>query len=395
VGRLRVVVTGMGAVSSIGSTVDDFWAGLMRRECGLRPLARLNAAAHRVAVGGEVKGMVLRPDTDEAVQMATAAALEAARQAGLDGAILARTAVSLGTNFGALSSLDRFLGQPAQEAAGSLFREGMAQGATDAVARAVGARGPRVSISLSCASGNGVAAAAVEMLRAGEAQAVLAGGYDAITEIAWSGLAAMRTMTNGALRPFDARRDGTLFSEGAGVLALETLDSALARGARPLAEILGAATDNNAFHMAHPDPNGEGLARAMRLALADGGVEPGRVDYVSAHGTGTKYNDKLETQALKSVLGPRARQIPVVSIKSCVGHAMGAASSLEAISAVCVLTRGMAPATIGLEQPDPDCDLDYVADGPRKVDARVAMCDSAGIGGPNAVLALGRWEGRP
>jgi len=337
--------------------------------------------------------MDLRPGEDEAVQMAIRAAREAAEQAGFGPGVLAGALVSLGTNFGALSSLARFLAQPGQDGAGDLFREGMAQGVTDAVARAIGAGGARVSTSLSCASGNGAVGVALEALRAGEAKSALAGGYDAITEIAWSGLAAMRTMTNEALRPFDARRDGTLFSEGAGVLALETLESALARGARPLAEVLGAATDNNAFHMAHPDPNGEGLARAMRLALADAGVKPWQVDYVSAHGTGTKYNDKLETQALKSVLGPRAAQIPVVSIKSCAGHAMGAASSLEAIAAVCALNRGMSPATINLEQPDPECDLDYVADGPRRVDARVAMCDSAGIGGPNAVLVLRRWEG--
>ena len=391
----RVVVTGMGAVSCIGSTVEAFWAGLMRRECGLRPLTRLSLAAHRVGVGGEVMGMALHPDRDEAVQMAAVAAREAAEQAGFGPEVLGGAILSLGTNFGALSSLTRFLAQPSQDSAGGFFREGMAQGATDAVARAIGARGGRISSSLSCASGNGAVAVALEALRAGEADAALAGGYDAITEISWAGLAAMRTMTNDVLRPFDARRDGTLFSEGAGVLALETMESALARGARPLAEVLGAATDNNAFHMAHPDPDGEGLARAMRLALADAGMDPGQVDYVSAHGTGTKYNDKLETQALKSVLGPCAARIPVVSIKSCVGHAMGAASALEAVSAVCALNRGMSPATIHLEQPDPECDLDYVADGPRRMDARVARGDSAGIGGPDAVLVLRRGEGKP
>ena len=390
--RLRTVVTGVGAVCSLGPNVNAFWQGLMGRACGLRPLTRFDTASHRITRGGEVEGFDLDPERDEAIQFAEAAAREAVASAGLDAGALKRAAVVLGTNFGAMSSLDRFLRDPSAADAGDRFRESALHGPTEAVARAVGAGGARQSLSLSCASGAGAVFVALQALRSGVADVVLAGGYDAINELSWSGLTAIRTMTNDVLRPFDVRRNGTIFSEGAGVLIIETLDSARRRGATPLAEVLGAATDNNAYHMAHPDPGGAGMARVMAAALVDAGVAPEEIAYASAHGTGTKYNDKLETLALKTVLGGRARQIPVVSIKSSVGHGMGAASALEAIATVRAIREGRAPATIHLEEPDPECDLDYVPDGPRDVDIRTALCNSAGIGGPNAALVLRRWE---
>ena len=389
----RTVISGLGAVCSLGPNVDAFWRGLMARECGIRPLTRLDPDAHRIPRGGEAKGFILDPDDDEAMQFVCAAAEQAVRAAGLDGEGLADTAVVLGTNFGALTSAMRFMDAPSGERAGALFRDAMLDGPVRRVAGRLGAGGPLSAVSLSCCSGNAAFALALDMIRTRAAERVVAGGYDAITDLSWSGLAAMRTMTTGTLRPFDKRRDGTIFSEGAGVVMIETLASAQARGAAPLVELLGGATDNNAYHMAHPDPGAEGMARVMAAALRDAGVEPGEMDYVSAHGTGTKYNDKLETLALKKVLGTRAEEIPVVSIKSYVGHAMGAASALEVVATVRAMTRGRIPATINLEEPDPECDLDYCPDGPRDADIRVALCNSAGIGGPNAAVVLRKLEG--
>lgn len=389
----RTVISGLGAVCSLGPNVDAFWRGLMARECGIRSLSRLDGCAHRISRGGEAQGFDLLPGEDEATQFVCAAAEEAARAAGLDGGSLADAAVALGTNFGALASAMRFLDAPSGQRAGALFREAMLDGPVRRAVERLGAGGPIAAVSLSCASGNAAFALALDMIRTGAAERVLAGGYDAITDLSWSGLAAMRTMTSDTLRPFDKRRDGTVFSEGAGVAVIETLASAQARGAAPLVELLGAATDNNAYHMAHPDPGAEGMARVMAAALRDAGVEPGEIGYVSAHGTGTKYNDKLETLALKKALGARAREIPVVSIKSCVGHGMGAASALEVVAAVCAMARGRVPATINLEEPDPECDLDYCPDGPRDVDIRAALCNSAGIGGPNAAVVLRKLEG--
>jgi 3-oxoacyl-[acyl-carrier-protein] synthase II len=382
----------MGSVSCLGVGAEALWAALASRACGIRPLARLDTKAHRIPQGGEVRDFPLRPDSDEATQFAIAAATEAACEARLDRADRGRAAVVLGTNFGAATALARFLAAPAGPEAGAWFRLSLPQGPTEAVAGAVGMGGPRMSLSLSCASGNAAVQAALGLIRSGAAEVVLAGGYDAITDLAWSGLAAMRTMTTEVLRPFDRRRQGTIFSEGAGVVVVESLDSARRRGAAIRAEVLGAATDNNAYHMAHPDPDGAGMVRVLRAALADARVAPDEVDYVSAHGTGTPYNDKFETIALKRALGDRARAIPVSGLKSMLGHAMGAASSLELIATVCALGQGVALPTIHLEEPDPNCDLDYVADGPRPMQARTALCNSAGIGGPNAAVVLRRWE---
>ena len=385
----------MGAVSCLGVGLEALWQGLMSRTYGIRPLERLDAEAHRVGHGGEVLGFDLDPDEDEAIQFACAAGEEALRDAGIQHDDRARVGLVLGTNFGALTALCRFLDAPSSDPAGRWFGQGLPHGGCDAVARALGLGGARSSLSLSCASGHAALAVASGFIQRGEMDAAVVGGYDAITDLAWSGLAAIRTMTQDVLRPFDLRRKGTIFSEGAGVLVVESLEGARRRGAHIQAEMLGAATDNNAYHMAHPDPDAAGMVRVIRAALHAAGVEPTEIDYVSAHGTGTPYNDKFETLALKRALGARAAQVPVVSIKSMLGHAMGAASSLEAIATICALRSGRAPATINLEQPDPDCDLDYVADGPRDLDARTALCNSAGIGGPNAAVVLRRWETGP
>ena len=222
---------------------------------------------------------------------------------------------------------------------------------------------------------------------------VLVGAYDAITEFAWSGLIALRTMTAGKIRPFDAERDGTIFGEGATCLVLESAESARRRGVTALAEVAGYATNNNAFHLTAPEKDGRSIARAIARALADAGVNPDEVDYVNAHGTATRYNDVTETRAIKEALSDRARQIPVNSTKSMVGHMMGAASAAEAVATIQTLRTGIVTGTINYENPDPDCDLDYVPNEARDVNCDAVLTNSFGFGGQNIALLLRRFNG--
>ena len=396
-GRRRVAVTGLGAVCCLGSDVGSFWRALLERRSGIRPIARFDASRHRIPQGGEVAGLTLDPSREPVMQFLEAAADEALAHAGLaDGRLdPGRAAVVLGTNFGAMDSTARALEriEGGGHAGPDLFASLRCSRPAEALSERIGFRGPVALVSLSCASGNAAIARAAEWIRCGAADVALAGGFDAISEVSWAGLGALRTMTTGPIRPFDRRRDGTVFSEGAGLLLLESFDHARRRGADVLAEVLGCWTNNNAFHMTHPDRAGEGLVRAMRGALDEAGLPPDAVDHVNAHGTATLYNDRIETLAIKTVLGERARRVPCNAIKSMLGHAMGAAAALEAICCVKTLREGVVPPTINLEEPDPECDLDYVSDGPREVRVRVVLNNSSGIGGTNSVVLLGGGPG--
>jgi 3-oxoacyl-(acyl-carrier-protein) synthase len=247
-------------------------------------------------------------------------------------------------------------------------------------------------LSLSCASGTAALGYGADMIRAGRAVAMLTGGYDAISRFAWCGLSALRTMTRDEIRPFDRTRSGTLFSEGAAALLVEDAGHARARGARVYAEVCGAATNNNAHHLTAPCKDGAGSALVMRAALDDGGVPADEVDHVNAHGTGTPPNDVTETLAIKTVFGARARAVPVTSIKSMTGHMMGAAGSAEAIASILSIRDGIVPPTIHYANPDPECDLDVVANTARRVPVRTVLSNSAGIGGCNAAVVLRRWD---
>jgi 3-oxoacyl-[acyl-carrier-protein] synthase II len=390
-GRTRVVITGMGAVSCLGVGVDAFWRGLLARTYGIRPITRFDTSEHKNKNAGEVRDFTVKPSPDPAVQFLVAAADEAVRQCGTLNAN--RVAVVLGTNFGAMDSGRRFfdgVGTGSSDIKADFVRYDFSQPAEE-VAQRFGFRGIRCVVSLSCSSGNAALGRAAQFIRSGEADAALVGGFDSISEVSWAGLEALRTMTSSLIRPFDRRRDGTIFSEGAGVMILESLEAAERRGAAILAEFLGFWMNNNAYHMAHPDKGGESVAKAMRLALDDARLAPDAVDQINAHGTGTKFNDSTETLAIKTVFGERARRIPVNSIKSMIGHVMGAASSLEAICCVQTLREGIVPPTINLEERDPECDLDYVADGPRECKANVVLSNSSGIGGANCAAVFGKW----
>ena len=368
---------------------DALWEGLVSGRCGIGPMTRLDVARHRITHCGEVP--TLPPDVwgdveDLALRYLLAASSEALTQAGLADAG-EDVALVVASNFAAMATTERLLAGKSGSVAGALHN-----GPIETAAARLGMNGPKTALSLSCASGNAALGHAADLLRSGMADVALAVGYDAISEIVWSGLTALRAMSAHGLLPFDARRDGTIFGEGAGALALETATHAQARGARPLARFLGYGASNNAFHMTHPDAGGEGMIRAMRDALADAGVEPDAVDHINAHGTGTPSNDKLETAAIKAVFGAHARRIPISGVKSMIGHGMGAAGALEAVAVVKTLQDGRVPPTINLLEPDPDCDLDYVPLKAREADVRIALNNSAGFGGCNASVILQRWE---
>jgi 3-oxoacyl-(acyl-carrier-protein) synthase len=392
--KMRIAVSGLGAVSCLGPDVASLWNRLVEGHCGIRTLTRLDLDKHRIQHGGEVPPLpadCFADVADLAVRYILASADEALSQAGIDMDGRSRTALILGTNFGAMASTERFLTDFSDD--GVLEQGALHQSPLEFAMKRLALGGPGAALSLSCASGNTAIGRAMELLRSGQCDAAVAIGYDAISDVVWAGLSALRAMTKDSLRPFDARRNGTIFAEGAGALVLETIEHAQARGAVPLAEVAGYGTSSNAFHMTHPDPGGEGMVRAMKAALADAGIAPDEMDHINAHATGTKPNDKLETAAIKAVFGSHASRIAINGIKSIIGHGMGAASALEAVATVKTLQEGVIPPTIGLEEADPDCDLDYVPLVAREQAVRVALNNAAGFGGCNASVIFKRWEG--
>lgn len=391
---MRLAITGLGAVTPIGLDVEAFWKALCRGDDGIRPLTLFDVKDMMFGKGGEIASYSLpaglgaaAEGADRAVRFMLGAAAEAVRQAGLEKPADPRAiGVVLSTNFGAVASAEGCLAGPATR--GSGFAGLSFQEAADRTARLWGFTGPAQAVSLSCASGTAALGLAADLIRAGRAKAVVAGGYDGLSRFAWSGLSVLRTMSKDAVRPFDKNRDGTIFSEGAGALIVEDWDHAVNRSAPILAELCGHGLNNNAFHMTAPAKEGAGSAAVMRQALADAGLEPGAVDHINAHGTATKPNDVTETQAIKAVFGAHAAAMPVTSIKGGTGHLMGAAGSLEAIASVLTLRDGVIPPTIHFRERDPECDLDYVFNEARRTPVRTVLSNSAGIGGCNAAVIL-------
>ena len=398
----KVYVTGLGAVCCLGGSVPQAWQALLAGKCGLRPIGRFNLEGSPYTYGGEVVGFEPLDAAECGASAGAQMAARAAREAVANLSAKARTqlAVILSTNFGPSEFLETFLdgSAPYPRGAGGprRFCEGPFAWDVEHVAEQIGAGGLRANVSLSCSSGNAAIAYALELVRDGAAEVALAGGYDSIQKIMWAGLACMRVMAPEAegrtpvVRPFDLNRAGTLFSEGAGVLLIESGEHAQKRGAVPLAELAGAGSNNNAFHMTHADKEGVGTAEVIQMALDDARIPADEVDHINAHGTGTKLNDAVEVRAFKRVFGERATHIPVTSIKGGLGHAMGGASAIEAITCVLSLREGVIPPTINFETPDPECEMDLVANTPRKAQVRTVINNSAGIGGGNAAIVLRR-----
>ncbi len=389
---LRAVITGLGAVSPFGAGAALLWDSLVAGKSAIRPITLFDATPFRNAAAGEVPGYEEGTGGEtRAVSFLIDACREAAGESGLaPGAFdAARAGLIAGTNFGGMSAAEDALSPGA--ATSDLSRYGFGH-AADAVAAKLGLSGPRTVVSLSCASGTATIHLAADAIRSGRADVMIAAGYDELSLYCYSGLSALRAITKDTIRPFSKNRSGTIFSEGSGAVVIEELSHARKRGATVLAEVLGGAMNNDAFHMTAPDKSGAGVRRLMSSAIESAGITPEAIDHINAHATGTLYNDRNETACIKAVLGEHAASVPVTANKSMIGHAMGAAGSLEAISAVRSIMTGIVPPTVNLDEPDPECDLDYVPGTAREHPVRVALTTSYGMGGTNAAVILGAPE---
>jgi 3-oxoacyl-[acyl-carrier-protein] synthase II len=406
-------VTGLGCVSPLGLNVKETWSALLAGKSGAGPITHFDASQHKTRFAAEVKGFdpVGRFGTREArkmdrfAQFALASAEEAIEQAGLkiDASNRDRVGIIIGTGIGGittiLESYDLYLQRGADRVGPFLIPMMISDSAAGILAIRTGARGPNMSLATACATGTNALGEAASMIRRGAADIMLVGSSEAsIVPLAMAGLNAMTALSTRnddperASRPFDRDRDGFLMGEGAGMLVLESLDSARARRASILCEFTGYGASDDAYHISAPVENGAGAALAMRLALADAGLRPEDISYINAHGTSTRLNDKSETAAVKTAFGEAAYRVPISSTKSMTGHLLGASGSLEAVACVQVLNEHVLPPTINYENPDPDCDLDYVPNKPRPASPIHVMSNSFGFGGHNATLILSRFK---
>jgi len=385
----RIAIAAAGAVTPIGPDLETFWSGLVTGVSGISQIERFNVSDLKVQRGGEVKKLGRIKDwcgvpDCRATRLLVAAADDLCAQTPLRPLPLdpERVGVVVGTALGGVEEGERAL---AGDRPGRRFPEALYDGPGYGLARWLGARGPVITVSTACASGATALAVGADLLRRDEADLVLAGGYDALCRFVLRGFNALRSLTRDEVRPFDRRRTGLLLGE-AGALALLVRERDL-RGPR-LGTLLGYGSASDGFHIAAPEPEGRGLERAVRAALADADVAPRDVDFVSAHGTATLLNDRIETAALKRALGARAHQVPVNSIKGGLGHTMGAAAALEAFMCLLAAQRGLIPPTLHLEEPDPECDLDYVPGRARPGRPRIMLSTSMGFGGCNGAVVL-------
>ncbi len=388
--HIEIAITGRGVVSSIGEGADAFFDALLERRSGivdgLAPCMEFDPEA---AMGPKVARR-----SDRYSQLAFAAAVQAAEEAGLPGDIdLERLAILVGTGVGGLKTLEdecrAFVSGGERAVSPHFVPMMMPNAAAGAIAMELGAHGPGFSVSSACATGSHAIGEAKRMLERGEADVVVAGGTEAaITPLCVAAFKRMGALSReGVSRPFDARRDGFVMGEGAGVIIMERAEHARARGAKILGYVAGYGASNDAFHMTQPDKEGRGAEKAMRAALSDAGATPEQIGYINAHGTSTPFNDRIETRAIHSVFNGGSP--PVSSTKSAIGHLLGAAGAVEAIAVLGALQRGLLPPTLNFEEPDPDCDLDYVPDGPREAPGiELALSNSFGFGGQNACLAF-------
>jgi 3-oxoacyl-[acyl-carrier-protein] synthase II len=404
--RRRVVVTGLGVVSPVGIGVDAFWDALLRGESGIGHITRFDPGRLPVRIAGEVRGFdpvahLPRRDvvrTDAFIQYAMVAARQAVADAKLDLEDRGeRVGVSLGSAIGGiplLMAMYDVLQREGPEAVSAYAMPGFLPNmAAGWVSMRTGARGPIGAASTACAAGNQAIGDAFRAIQRGDADAMLAGGTDALVHpVVVASFCALRALSTRndeprrASRPFDKNRDGFVLAEGAGVLVLEELGVARARGAHAYAELVGYGLTADAHHPTAPSTDGP--TRAMRLALADAGLAPEDVDYVNAHGTSTPHNDTNETHALKQVFGAHAGRLLVSSTKSMTGHLIGAAGAVEAIATALAVERDLIPPTINYETPDPECDLDYVPNHARRATVRAAISNAFAFGGANAILAF-------
>ena len=409
----RVVVTGLGTVSPIGNNVAAFWDSMRHDKGGIAPITKFDHSGSSVSVAAEVKDFDPSPVLDRREtqrmdffsQYAVVASVEAVKDSGYQIEYNAhRVGVLVSSGIGGLIEIEKGIRKMIEKGAKRipplfvpLTIGNMASGN---ISMKLGIKGPSLDIVTACASATNSIGEAFLKIKTGLLDACLAGGAEAtICEIGIGGFAALTALSTNqdpatASRPFDKDRDGFVMGEGAGVLFLESLESAQARGAHIYAELVGYGANSDAYHMTAPTPDGSGAGECIKQALAMAGLSAEDVDYINAHGTSTPTNDKGETQAIKYALGDAAYKVAVSSSKGHFGHLLGGAGGVEAIVCVKALEEGFVPATLGLENPEEGCDLDYVPGHGRQQDIQVALSNSLGFGGHNAVLAFKRWDGK-
>ncbi|HEV8471853.1 MAG TPA: beta-ketoacyl-ACP synthase II [Methylomirabilota bacterium] len=416
----RVVITGLGALTPVGNTVEEFWSALTQGKSGIGPITKFDTSEKDASgefkfvtrIAGEVRNFdeLKYVDKKEArrldpyLKYAMACAVMAVEDSGLDTSKVDgnRFGVLIGSGIGGISSLldahKTLIEKGADRVSPFFIPMLIVNMAAGLVSMRFGAKGPNSAVVTACATGNHALGDATRLIQRGDADVMIAGGAEAIiVPLTIAGFCSMKAMSTRndqpekASRPFDADRDGFVCGEGGGILVLESLEHALRRDARIYGEIIGYGLTGDAHHMTAPDPEGDGAARAMTGALSDARLAPSDIGYINAHGTSTPYNDKFETIAIKRVFGEHARRLAVSSTKSMTGHLLGAAGGIEAIATVLALHHGVLPPTINYDTPDPDCDLDYVPNQARKQDVEVALSNAFGFGGTNATLAFRKY----
>ncbi len=412
--KRRVVVTGLGVVTSLSQKVDDLWQRILAGESGIHPLRIFDTTGFKVRFGGDVydwnpEGYISAKDIkriDRFTQFALVAGVDAIDDCGIDFSKedSFRCGVIIGSGIGGLQEIEtqvgRLLDKGPDRVSAMTIPKLMLNAAGGNISIRYGLRGPNFAVATACASATNAIGDALKTIQYGDADVMITGGCEAaITPMGMSAFANMKALSfrgddpEGASRPFDSDRAGFVMSEGAGVLVFEELEHAKARGAKIYAEVLGAGASGDAGHITKPDQEGTGAARAMSSALRDACCNPDQVDYVNAHGTGTPLGDKAETRAIKNVFDEHAYKLSISSTKSQLGHSLGASGGIEAVLTVKALAENVAPPTINLETPDPDCDLDYTPLQPKQRELNIAMSNSFGFGGHNACVVLGTLNG--
>ncbi len=410
--RKRVVVTGVGALTPIGNTPDQYWEGLLSGRNGIAPITLFDASQHKCRIAGEVKGYDPQnyldakdaKRMDRFAQFAVSASLQAIEDAQfvINELNAEQVGVIIGTGVGGIKVLEDqqtvYLNRGPDRCSPFMVPMMIANMAAGLTAIHTGAKGPNSCPVTACAAGSNAVGDAFRLIKSGYAQAMICGGAEAaVTPLSVAGFASARTlsMRNNdpahASRPFDRDRNGFVMGEGSGILLLEELGHALSRGARIYAEIIGYGMTCDAYHMTSPVPGGEGATRAIQLALKDAGLNPEQVSYINAHGTSTEMNDVTETAAIKKALGESAYKVAISSTKSMTGHLLGGSGGIEAVATVLAIANDQIPPTINLDNPDPECDLDYVPHQSRAQTVEVALSNSFGFGGHNVTLAFKKY----
>ncbi|MDF0728606.1 beta-ketoacyl-ACP synthase II [Cytobacillus sp. S13-E01] len=410
--KKRVVVTGLGAVTPIGNDVETAWQNAINGVSGVGPLTRINIEGLPAKVAGELKefnpeNYMDRKDArrmDRFTQYALASSLMAVKDADLNinDEIAPRVGVWIGSGIGGMETHEEqhkiFLEKGYRRVSPFYVPMMIPDMAAGQVSIALGAKGINSCTVTACATGTNSIGDAFKVIQRGDADAMITGGAEApLTNMSFAGFTSAKALSFNpdpitASRPFDKNRDGFVMGEGAGIIVLEELEHALARGAKIYAEIVGYGSTGDAYHITQPAPGGEGGVRAMRQAIEDSGLQAEDINYINAHGTSTGYNDKYETLAIKEVFGEYARKLAISSTKSMTGHLLGAAGGVEAIFSILAIKEGIIPPTINYETPDPECDLDYVPNLARKQEVRTALSNSLGFGGHNATIIFKKFE---